>query len=327
MISWHVGLALALLSMSGCAVSHLSPNDPIGLIPDRSSQIAVGQTDHTGVRGVLGTPQLSSAYWGFDLFRTETEQTETMYAVTPWPIPFARITDRLQRYTLVDYDEGGRASAVASGLFRKPAAWRNVSPITHDFPSLHLRAGEVMFFVDPEGARDVNLLASPRRRDTFLQHARSSSRCTVVLGCGNQGCPDQVSVDDAPIQRLPLRTAHGYWLNEAERDAWLQNINPHGDDPRMPWLEAVVALRLASGSHTLEFSAKHLGGKGSFNLACHPGEVSYVAVGAVSNTSIWSPTLGDWRFEQTEAMPPLFTHRPLVLMDDGRWYIDPEANE
>jgi hypothetical protein len=276
---------------------------------------------------VLGTPQLSSAYWGFDLFRASTEQAEVVMAVTPLPVPFACIKDQLERYTLVAYDANGRASAVATGIFRRPASWRNVSPIRFDYPSLHLRAGELMFFVDPEGAREVNLLVAPPGRDAFLQHARSSNDCTVVLGCGDRGCGDQVSVDAGPVRRLPVRTAHAYWFREGERDSWLQGVEPHGSDARMPWLEAIVAVKLATGERALEFSAKHLGGSTALQFACRPGEVTYMVISASGNESFWRPALVDWQVNRSDTMPESFARRPLVLMDDGQWYVDANPSE
>ena len=128
-----------------------------------------------------------------------------------------------------------------------------------------------MFFVDPEGDREANLLVSPRGRDAFLQHARSSNDCTVVLGCGDRGCGDQLSVDAGPVRRLPVRTVHAYWFRKGERDSWSQGVDPHSSDTRMPWLEAIVALKLTAGEHALEFSAKHLGGRTSLKFECRPG--------------------------------------------------------
>jgi hypothetical protein len=319
-------LALGLTVLTGCAIEHVSPEDPKSFIPDRSAVIAVGRMDRAAVRGILGTTRLSSAYWGFDLFRTDTEQSEVVYAVTPWPIPFARFTDQLQRFTLVAYDADGRASAVASGLFRRPAKWRNTSPITFDHPSLHLRAGELMFFADPEGARDVNLLVSPLRRDAFLEGARSAKGCTAVLGCGDRGCGDRLTVDASPPRRLPVRTAHAYWFGKGEPDSWLRGAEPHGSDVRMPWLEALVALKLAAGEHALEFSAAHLDGRTSLNFKCRPGEIIYLTIHASSNESFWRPALVDWRIDQDATMPERFARRPMVIMDDGKWVIDAEPD-
>jgi len=319
------GLSLSLIS--GCAVDVTSPNDPQALIPDRSSAIAVGQMGPTAVRSVLGVPQLSSAYWGFDLFRTDTEQTDVIVAVTPWPVPIGRIKDQLQRYTLVAYDKQARANAVATGIFRRPAAWRNVAPIESDFPSLHLRAAGLMLFIDPEGARDINLLAAPAIRDGFLQRARASGGCTVVIGCGDRGCGDQLAVDGGPARRLPLRNAHIYWFREGERDSWLQGIEPHDPHARTPWLETLVALKLAAGEHALEFSSRYLGGSAASRVACRPGDVSYLVVNATDNASFMKRTLVDWQFDRTDTMPERFARRPLVLMDDGQWVVDAEPGE
>jgi hypothetical protein len=280
--------------------------------------------DRAAVRAVLGDQRLSSDYWGFDLFRADTEQSATLFAITPWPVPFARITDQLQRFTLVAYDADGRTAAVASGVFRRPAGWRNVSPIAGDYPALHLRAGDLMFFLDPEGARDVNLLAAPGRRDAFFRQARASGGCTVVLGCGPRGCPDQIAADGGPPRRLPLRTAHGYWLKAEDRAAWLEGADPHAGSAEMPWLEALVALRLAPGEHKLVFSARFLGGSSTVALACQPGEVLFLTVDAATGKSTWRPELVDWRSEHGAAMPARFARRPLVLMDDGQWAVEAE---
>lgn len=337
----HVVLLLGLWLLGGCAASHRSPEHPDTFIPDRSAEVTIGQMDRAAVRGVLGTPQLSSEYWGFDLFRADTSQSETVFAVTPLPVPFAHIKDLLQRYTLVAYGPDGRVSAVASGLFRRPAPWRNVSPIESDFPSLHLRAGELLFFVDPEGAREANLLVSPRSRDAFLQQARSSSSCTVVLACSNQGCGDQFAVDAGRVRRLPVRTAHTWWLGKSKRDAWLHGVEPHGidadtwrqgmhgsgGDSGMPWLEALVAIRLVAGEHTLGLSAKHFSGATFETFTCVPGEVIYLVINATSNSSFWKHALVDWQINRSGTMPERIARRALILMDDGQWYVDPEPGE
>jgi hypothetical protein len=68
-----------------------------------------------------------------------------------WPSPFARIEGELHRYTLFAYDTKERASAVATGVFRRRTTWRHAHPVECDFPPLHLHACDLMFFVDPEG--------------------------------------------------------------------------------------------------------------------------------------------------------------------------------
>jgi hypothetical protein len=321
-------MVVGLLSvLVGCAVDVVSPKDTQAFIPDQSPRVKVGQMGRAAVRAELGQPLHLSAYWGFDLFRTQTEQSDTVIAWTPWPIPFARIKDKLQRYTLVAYDGNDRAAAVVSGIFRRPAAWRNASPIESDFPALHLRAGDLMFFVDPEGARQENLLVARDARDAFLRRAASASACTVVLGCGDRGCGDQLTVDANPPRRLPLRVAHVYWLKTLEREAWLEGIEAAADSKKMPWMEALVAVRLAPGEHVLEFSSKYLDGRHAERIACRPHSVSYWVVTASDNGSFMHHALVDWQVERADAMPARFSRRPLVLMDDGQWYVEPEPVE
>jgi hypothetical protein len=200
-----------------------------------------------------------------------------------------------------------------------------VSPIASDFVSLHLRAGDLLFFVDPEGSRLENLLVAPRRRDAFLQQARASrDRCTAILACDGAGCADRLSVDGGAAGRIPLRTAHAYWFIAGEREAWLREAAPDAGDPALPWLDALVAVSLAAGEHVLEFSAAHLDGKGSLALACRPGEVGYVVIHASLRDRFWRRQLTDWRFERSDAMPASLARRPLVLLDDGRWLVDAE---
>ncbi|HSO07711.1 MAG TPA: hypothetical protein VLW45_10740 [Pelomicrobium sp.] len=323
----RVGALALVCVLGGCAVSHVSPENPTVQIPDRSAEIRVGQTDRAGVRGILGAPRLNSDYWGFDLFRADTEQAEVVIAVTPVPVPFARVEDKLLRYTLVAYDAGGKTTGLASGVFRRPTSWRSGSPISSDYPALHLRVGDLLFFVDPEGARDVNLLAAPGLRDAYLARARASRHCTVVLGCKARGCPDQWAADGAPARRLPLRTAEWYWIKADEREDWLRGVEPHTVDGRTAWLEVLVAIKLPAGERLFEFSARHLGGKASLPLTCRPGDVSYVTIDAVHNQSFWSPALVDWQFERTQAMPARFERRALVLVEGGEWYVDAEPGK
>lgn len=317
-------LLLSLTLLAGCAIDLVSPENPQSLIPDRSAGIVAGQTRRAELRATFGQPQLSSLRWGFDLFRTDTEQRNVVVAVTPWPIPFARVTDQLQRYTLVTYHADGRASAVASGIFRRPAAWRNVSPIRQDFPALHLRAGTLLFYLDPEGARDVNLLAAPAARDYFLRQAPAAGKCTAVIGCGKAACGDQLAVDGAPPRRLPLRAANTYWFQKGERESWLQDVDAPADEARLPWLEALVAVPLAAGEHQLEFSARHLDGRHSLPFACRAGEVSYLVINASDKAGLMKSTLVDWQIDRFEALPESFRRRPLVLLDDGQWYVEPD---
>jgi len=55
--------------------------------------------------------------------------------------------------------------------------------------------------------------------------------------------------------------------------------------------------------------------------------LTYLVVSASSNESFWYPALVDWQVERRDAMPARFMRRPLVLLDDGKWFVDAEPSE
>lgn len=317
-----LGTGLLLVLLAGCAGEHRSPEHPEEKVPDRTAEVVVGLMTRDVVRERFGQPVLDSGYWRFDLFRADTAQASTLIAITPWPIPFARWKDQMQRYTLVGYDPEGRASEVASGLYRRPSDWRSVSPIEHDFPALHLRTGDLLFFVVPDGERRENLLAAPALRDDYLDQLGHSQDCTLLLGCGAHGCPDRLALDGQPPQRLPLRLVDPYWYREGEREAWLRGMLPAPGESAPPWLDTLVALRLPAGEHRLEFSARYLDGRHLLGLTCRAGELSYLQVTAMTTPGFMRQKLVDWQVERSQTMPAAFRRRPLVLMGDGQWHVE-----
>jgi hypothetical protein len=320
-----LALILSIILLTGClGVGYVTPKAPTTVIPDESSEVKIGEMERVAVRNLLGAPQFSSAYWAFDLFRTEAEQAMVMFAITPWPIPFGRVEDKLQRYTLVTYDANGLASAVATDIFRMVPGWRTASPIESNFLWLHLRAGEVLFFVDPSWGREGSLLVSPRGRDAFLERARSLLDCTAILGCGLGMCADQFSVDARPVRRLPLRNSLAY------RSWTVQGVESQSGDVWKPG-EALVALRLAAGEHVVRLSSKNLDGENSLAFTCRPGEVTYLVINLASRHLEGSGQkmqgLANWQVDQTLIMPQHFARWPLVLVDNGQWYIDAEPSK
>jgi hypothetical protein len=304
-----VWLLLVPLLPSGCAeVDIKDTKEPPAAISDRTSGIHPGQTDRAAVRGMLGEPLLSSTQWRFDLFRESTVQTMVPIVLTPIPVPMGRMKDQLLRYTLVSYDTAGRVTALATGIFSKPSEFRRLSPIERDYLALHLRTGELMFFVDPEGERGENLLLAPGSRDAVLHRVHSPSECTVVMGCGDRGCGDRLAVDGVKSQPLPLRIVQLYWMKADARKSWLKGTSPSGSEP-LPWLETLVAMQFPPGVHTLKFSIRHLGGEHEVSLACRPGEIKYLVLSAT---------------DLLDDMPDRFARRPLVLLYDGRWFLGAE---
>jgi hypothetical protein len=182
-----------------------------------------------------------------------------------------------------------------------------------------MRAGNLLFIMDPDRGRALNLLATPAARDVYLSHARTADQCTVILGCGNRGCADQFSVDGSPSRRLPIRSYLQYFfrVREAAPDPWLKDLDPFS---AATWFETLVAVSLGQGEHILEFSAKHLDGAGSLKLTCQAGAVTFVVI----NPEFRDRKLVDWQIEVSAALPSPFSKRPLVLVSDGQWYVDQE---
>jgi hypothetical protein len=184
----------------------------------------------------------------------------------------------------------------------------------------------LVFFIDPSWAEGVNLLVSPRGRDAFLQHAHSLNDCTVVLGCHDQLCADQVSVDKGPVRRLPVRNSLAYRVWEYEGDSWQQGIEPHRGAEWRPG-ETLVAVKLPAGEHVFELSANAPVEKEFLRFTCQPGDVTYLVINLMINASNDGSFKKDWQIDRTDTMPEHFARWPLVLLDDGQWYIDAEPSK
>ena len=312
-------LAMALV-LPACSIDIVRPKDADTAISDRSSVIRPGETGRAAVHAALGEPAFSSTEWAFDLFREDTVQTLVPVALTPWPVPFGRMKDTLYRYTLVTYAPDGRVSALASGVYSRPSELRRISPIERGHAALHLRVGELMFFVDPEGERRENLLVTSVVRDAWLARAGSSRSCTLLIGCGEGGCPGRITVDGGSPVPLPVRLAPLYWIKPEVREMWLNGAIAPGTSP--PWVEALVAVQLSPGDHALKFSSRFLGGEHAVSLACREGEVAYLTLNATDNGRLFKRALVDWKVARLERMPENFARRPLVILHAGEWRIE-----
>ena len=317
----------AVFLLSACAGSYRSPDDPAESIPDLSLEIAPGQTERSAVRRTFGEPFLASLYWQFDLFRASTEQTEVAYALTPWPVPFARLKDQLLRYTLVTYDTDGRAAWVSSGMFRKPAEWRSASPIESNYMDLHLRAGELLLLVDRGLPRKLRLMATPEARDRYLATLSRPGECTLILGCGAAACGDRVSVDGGEPLYLPLRIDSDGRRWADGTDEWMSGLATGTGDSEHPWLAVLVPLTLREGKHALGFSGRFLDGDIDVPLDCDAGDLLFGEISARAEDGTWRQKLVEWRVDFGSDMPPAFRLRPLVLTEDERWLLPPEPGD
>ena len=292
---------LALVSLvtmfTGCAFEHTSlESKALASIPDKSSKILVGKASREAVHGELRKPLYSSKYWGFDLFRDEASQSQTVYAITPWPIPFAHLTDDLRRYTLITYDASNHVRSLKSDIFRKVPNWRSVSPIQNDYLSLRISGDGLTLLLD-RGVSGENLLVAGVNRDAYFKRLGTSPTCTMVVGAGSRGLGIKLSVDGGKGLSLPTRI------------------------PEYQGVETLVAIKLAPDDHDLVFSSKYIDGNTIRKLACQPGDVKYLQVDITGTAK--DKTIA-WQVDQWDAMPSDFVERPLVLVYDGEWQVEVE---
>lgn len=304
-----------LLALPGCAGSMYLPEKPEGLLPDRSASLLPGSPGREAVHTALGGPAVSSRYWRFDLFRETTTQAEVLVACVPWPVPFARFADDLHRYTLVAYDEAGVAAGISSGLYRESPRWRE--PVQTNYRTLLLRAGELSFLANEFGQTEA-LVASPGRRDAYLQRAGASASCTLVLGCGESWCGHTVSVDQEPPLGGSLR-----WVlrdfDEGDLKPWKgSDVEAFVDKLDVPRYEVLRAIRLTPGEYVLSVSEGRWEKKQSIPLPCRPGQVLYAVLESVPE----GREQGGVRLGAE--LPSAFTARSLVLYEGGRWLVEPE---
>lgn len=318
------------IGLGGCSYVSRFPGDEL---PDRSGSILSGRMNREAVRASLGEPFVASRYWGVDLYRHASSQTEVPIAVV---IPYARLKDDIYRYTLVAYGGGEVAQSTATGLHRKPSKWRTASPIEYDHLTVSLRAGDLTFVTEWED-RYETLLATPARRDAYLALARSSSQCTVVIGCGTRECSQKLRVDDGPTLPLPCR------LKVRNFDAGAMALLRQGRQEEyekaypLTTYETVAALSLAPGSHTLKAwggrwqqgkRAGLLSGEASTTFSCRAGEILYLVIDVSAKEYGWWGAKGvAWKIQAHERMPEIFLDRPLLLYRGDRWLVDPEPRE
>lgn len=316
---WHaepIVLAL-LLFLVGCATEYHQPFDAKSQLPDHTNLIVAGQTDQEAVRKLLGAPLLTSQHWQFDLFRQASAQVEIPIAITPWPIPFARLKDDLYRYTLVTYRDDFIVSAFDSGLFRSHADWR--PPLENDYPSLSLTSGKYSFLIEsgnnfsiPGHQNDGVLLLSSEGKEAFLKKSLDASACTLFISCRDKVCADTLRLDNGPAKF-------------------------------MTWPAAITALSLPPGNHILKVSDRRFSAKAALNFDCMEGSTSYVTVdsaakpvknsaGELTHAFLFGLTLGtvkldpfDWVVKLHPSPPDDFAEHPLILWRNGTWLVNPEA--
>jgi hypothetical protein len=250
-------------------------------------------------------------------------------------IPFARIKDDIYRYTLVSYDKDRIAEAAASGIHRRPSAFRMVSPIEFNNLTLHLQSGDFTFVVEWED-RYETMLATPARRDAYLAIARLSSQCIAVIGCGPGECAEKLRVDQGPTLPLPCRLrVQNFDANALELLRQGKQEEYEKTYPTTTY-DTVAALSLAPGSHILNSwggrwkrgkLAGFFSGEQSINFSCRAGEIVYIVIDVSAKEYSWWGAKGiEWKIDLYKEMPEFFTDRHLVIYRGDQWLLNPAPN-
>jgi hypothetical protein len=281
------------------------------------------------VHNTLGNPLITSRYWGVEIFRQASSQIEIPIAVV---IPFAMFKDDIYRYTLVSYDNEQIAKWAASGIHRRPTWWR--PPLEFQNVTLDLHAGDFAFVAELFDGYET-LLVTPARRDAYLERARLSSQCTVVIGCGTAECSNKLRVDDGPTLPVPYRLKVQNFF-DANALALLSQDKQEEYEKAYPGktYDTVAALTLAPGSHTLTAWGGYwqrgklgglLSGERSITFSCRAGEILYIVIDvSAKEYSCWGAKGIEWKIDLQNEMPDFFADRPLVLYRGDQWLVNPE---
>lgn len=308
------GHGLLALLLAGCGASVHHPDRPAEVLrPVPTDALVVGETGREAVERVLGAPLLHHPGWRMALYGDATTQAATQIALTPWPIPYAHVTDRLERLTLVVFDAADRIEAFDSGIVRRPPDWRRASPIRFDHPWLTLRAGDLVFSFASNAGRTDTLLAGPRSRDAWRDAARAGERCTLLLTCGTGGCGERVAIDGGEAHALPLRLLP----YEEMSPAWPR------DPAQVPWVDTFAPFELAPGAHEITFSSATLGGRHTARVVCPAGAPRFVTESATLAPG--GREFAAWTVEVAAEPSPAQAGRPLVLFHEGRWLVGTPA--
>jgi hypothetical protein len=308
-----------LLFLGGCTDIHYCWP---AKFPDRSNILFSKDISRSEMHKLLGKPIATSRYWGVDLFRdTSSESDATFVLIVIIPSPVGIFTDDINQYILVAYDQNDVAMGRQIGIHRAPSHWRPPVHCKDSYPDpLILTTGDFTFEVDkwdPVGT----LLATTQRRDAYLALAKTSPYCTAVVGCRADKCTDTFRVDrEEAISLLPRGTMWG-------KDSLPSN--------------SIVAIPLSPGEHVLEVSDRRFGGKGSITISCGKGDVIYFATDSekkpedivnmtdafLSGLTFMSYKMSafDWSIKQIEEnIPEFLADRPLVIWRGGKWILNPE---
>jgi hypothetical protein len=313
-------VSLALAALGGCGFGvPLKKATLTAEQAQRSATIHLGESTRAEVRAALGEPWLRSRFWRVEAYRADDKRTELGFAVAVVvPVPIGVFSEKQHGYVLVTYDASGRVSQVSSGM----ASEGFLAEAGEKW--LAIRADEITFAVDLVRTKlRSTLLADSSRLPGYLAERRQAAGCTLVAVCAeDQGCPDEVSVDDGePFDPSPITALCG-------PDAPCPKGSPLAasevDGKKFFRVPVLHAIGVAPGRHRVRMASSVIPGSGEASFECASGDVLYgVVVSRVEGASWWSKGKLQAIMTLTAAAPETWEPFSLVLHRNNRWLVDP----
>jgi len=157
-------------------------------------------------------PVLPTATWPVEVYREAATRHNGLLVFAPWPVPLPDFSDHYEVYTLVVYDDDGKATSLATEMVEQTSV-----PFMKDIPlQIDLAAGDYRYSRTATG--EWLAVSLPR----FLVHYGhgSGGTCRALVACGDVthtnsynvdlyllGCRIGIQVDGRPELTFPLITA------------------------------------------------------------------------------------------------------------------------
>jgi hypothetical protein len=314
-------IAFCLVITGGCG-AYREKFDEGQQLPDQTTSITVGRTERLAVRNIFGKPAVTSDYLKLDIFRSEASSQIEIPIVL---LPAGLLWDNIYRYTLVAYDDSNIVIAIDSGLYRS-SGWRQ--PLERSYLDLKLYVGKYQLRID-EKDDQVIILADPELLNTYINLPQKGNKCLIVLGCQFEGmnmleqpdiCRTDLSFDGGATFYLPSRP----YTNEETAITPEKMIKSAGQN--IPFRTPIAVFQIPSGEHTLDVSTAYPPFKGGHSTAfsCQQNKITSVVIKPIKSLS---STHVQWVFDFKQEVPETFFDRKIVLYTEGKWLVEPVAND
>ena len=286
------------------------------VIPEQAERIAtirLGESTRTEVRSALGEPVLENGFWRVELYRVDDMRTELGFMVAiVVPVPVGVFHEKRHGYVLVTYDNSGRVSKVSSGV----AGEGMLASDAERWPVI--RADEIVFAVDSVRNKiRSTLLADASRLSEYVEERGRASGCTLMAACDtDQGCPNEVAVDDEP----PFDPSPMTVLCTPEETCPRGSPIPGGEIDGKSFLRVPVihAVNTAPGTHRVRVTSSVRKGSGEATFSCDAGDVVYGIVRShLEGATWWSKGRLEATVMFSNELPVHWDSYSLVLHRDG----------